>query len=59
MSLLDDEDEPEPSSAAPLTANGEDRAEDEAKAPEVASPAVDAEGESSILPRFREQEEGV
>ncbi|HEY8123232.1 MAG TPA: Rne/Rng family ribonuclease [Myxococcota bacterium] len=51
MSLLD-EDEDEAAAAPDAHANG---AEPAAPGPEM----VDSEGESPILPRFREQEEGV
>jgi ribonuclease G len=56
MSLLDDEDDLEAQAEAPAASSGSETA---AEPPEVASAPVDAQGESSILPRFREQEEGV
>jgi hypothetical protein len=56
MSLLDDEDDLEAPAEAPAASNGSETAAEPA---EVASAPVDAQGESSILPRFREQEEGV
>jgi hypothetical protein len=50
MSLLDDDDDDAPASEAPAR-----REEPRAESPQL----VDGQGESPILPRFREQEEGV
>ncbi|MBM4383647.1 MAG: Rne/Rng family ribonuclease [Deltaproteobacteria bacterium] len=56
MSLLDDEDDLEAPAAAPSASNEPETAAGPA---EVAAAPVDGQSESSILPRFREQEEGV